>query len=108
MGRVVLALGVVAAVAGCVMLADRGGYARGYAAAQVEAVAARDVLQEKISDRDARLRVVLDELAAVRIDRAAFVKGLENEALADDGADGPGLGVDGLRRLSERWSAGAK
>jgi hypothetical protein len=87
---------------------DHLGYARGYAAAQIEAAALRDVLQVKINDRDARLRAALDDVAAVRADRAALVERLENEALADDGADGPGLGLNGLRRLGERWGTGAK
>lgn len=103
MWRLGAALALVAAVAGAGAALDRNGYARGAAEAEAQGLAARAALADLVAVRDAALRAALENLAAAQVQRGPRVKGLENEAFADDGADGLGLGFDGVQRLGTRW-----
>jgi len=80
------------------------GFNAGVEKEQFEQEKLRQETQTELDDLGDRIANQVLELEALRRERMSLVLQLENEALAAPGADNPGIGADGVRRLEQRWS----
>lgn len=81
------------------------GYNAGHAASEAAQEVARQATQKQLFQLGEELSRKATEIEAMDRERTARQKEFEDAARDAPGADRPGIGSDGVRRLQQRWGA---